>query len=63
MVSGWAYRSGVMHTGPLSGAPEQVRPHGNGEEKMTCRDSLAYAEARKKRARVNEGGAVVVQGA
>lgn len=51
-----------MHIEPLSGAPEQVRPHSSGEEKMTCHDSFAYTGARKKRVRVNEGG-VVVQGA
>lgn len=40
-VGGWAYRSEVMHIEPLSGAPEQVHPHSNGEERMTCRDFLA----------------------
>lgn len=38
-----------MHRESLLGAPEQVYLHSNGEERMTCRDSLGYTEARKKR--------------
>lgn len=45
----------------MLGAPEQLHPHRNGEERMTCHDSRVYTEAGKKRVRVNEGG--VVQGA
>ena len=59
---GWsAYRSEVIHKELLLNAPEQVRPSSNGEEKMTCHDSLVYTKARKKGVRVNEGGVVAVQ--
>lgn len=60
---GWVYRSEVMHRELLLGAPEQVQPRRNREERMTCRDSFGYAEAREQRVGVNEGGVVVVRGA
>ncbi len=53
----------MKHRKPLLVVPEHVHPHSKKEEKMTCHDSLVYAAGKKKRMRVNEGGAEVVQGA
>lgn len=56
---GGSVGSDVMHRDSLLDAPEQVRPHTNGEENMTCLDVLGYSEAKKKRVKENEGGVVV----
>lgn len=58
-----AYRSEVMHRKPLLGAPKQVHSCINGEEKMTCDDSLCIVNQGKEKgeskwscSRSREGG-------
>lgn len=44
-----AYRSEVMHRKPLLGSPKQVHSCINGEEKMTCDDSLCIVNQGKEK--------------